>query len=347
MQIQLSENVPANSYNGEIEIIIKSSKTGQVLEHIRQPNIVKIFGKEILAQRMGHSKVWDPTGGTGNGAWVASGIDPDEDFAVKYILFGASFDENGAPLDTTDTRYYQTDQVTGTPIPITLGVGAEYNGGLINAVPITEPTRPLKRIERIYSEPTYQPSGTPLLQSDVRAMNNIMVFETTLTSEEYNGFGLTNSDFFTITEVALAAGREIDSVGSCECDPTTLFLEGRSDGTPITVNGNGTATVSVDGSDSAYVDTIKEGDQVKIVSLSDTEDDLGQVTPYYLVINKNVGGSDIVLDRAVVDSDGNGISGSLGIYRNTLRIFSHRILNTPFKKSESFEITCRWTIRMA
>ena len=121
-----------HSYDGEIEIIMLD-KQGRKVQHYRDHNIVKIFAKEILAHRMAHSKIWDPTANAGAGAWVASGIDPDEDFAAKYILFGASFDENGVPLDTTDDRYYTLDSVTGTYIPITLGVGAEYGGGLINA----------------------------------------------------------------------------------------------------------------------------------------------------------------------------------------------------------------------
>ena len=94
-------------------------------------------------------------------------------------------------------------------------------------------------------------------------MNNVVVMETTLEKEEYNGFGLTSSDFFTVTEVALAGGKELDSVGACECTPSELFLEGKSDGTAITVNATGTSTVSIDAADIAYINTIKEGDQVK------------------------------------------------------------------------------------
>lgn len=335
------------SYDGEIELIFKSTKTGKVLKQVREHNLVKIFAKEILSHRLHHTKIWDPNAGTGGGAWVANSIDPDEDFAAKYILFGASFDDGGAPLDTADPRYYTQDIVTGAFIPITLGVGAEFDGGLINAVPIAEPERPLKKVERIFFESSYQPAGTPLLQDDVRAMNNIVVLETTLRKEEYNGFGLTSSDFFTIAEVALAGGKELDSVGNCECAPKDIFLEGRTDGTSISVTANGTSTVTISPADAAFVDVISEGDQIKLVDANETAQDsssLDLITPHFLVISKAVGGSDIVLDRDVVDSTGALITGTIGVFKDTLRIFSHRVLKVPFKKSTDFEVVVRWRI---
>jgi len=335
------------SYNGILEFIIKSAHTGEIVDHIQDHNLVKIFAKEILAHRLAPTNIWDPTANTGEGAWVASGIDPDEDFSAKYIIFGASFDENGAPLDSADTRYYIVDTVTNTSIPIQLGVGAEYDGGLINAIPISEPLRPLKKVERVFFEPTYQPSGTPLLQDDVRAMNNVVVLETTLRKEEYNGFNLTDADYFTITEVALAGGKQLDAVGDCECDPADLFLEGRTDRSAISVNATGTATVTIDPDDISYTDVIKEGDQVQLVDVDDTAAaslTLDQVNNHFLVISKSVGGSDIELDRTPTDSDGNPITGQIGIFKNTLRIFSHRVLKTPFKKSADYEICCRWRI---
>jgi hypothetical protein len=317
----------ARTYQGEIELIFRSTRTGKVLKNHREHNLVKIFAKEIISHRIPHTKVWDPNAGSGAGAWVASGIDPDEDFAAKYILFGASFDDDGAPLDTADGRFYKQDPITGGFIPISLGVGAEYDGGLVNAVPIAEPGRPLKKVERIFFEPTYQPAGTPLLQDDVRAMNNVLVMETTLRKEEYNGFGLTSSDFFTISEIALAGGKELDSVGACECPPKDVFLEGRTNGTAITVTANGTSTVTIDPGDAAFVDVIKEGDQVKLVDANETAGDsssLDLITPHFLVTSKSVGGSDIVLDRDVVDSNNDPITGQVGIFRDTLRIFSPR-----------------------
>lgn len=335
------------TYKGEVEIIIKD-KAGRVIDQYRDPNIIKIFAKEIMAHRMAHSKVWDPNADTGAGAWVASGIDPLEEFSVKYIMFGASFDDDGAPLDTTDSRYYTFDPITGTTIPNRLGVGADYNGGLINAIPLADPDRPLKKIERIYFEPSYQPSGTPLLQEDVRAMNNILVLETTLRKEEYNGFGLTSSDFFTIAEVALAGGEELDTIGACDCVPRDLFKSGRStDGKAISINMTGASTVTIDSADASFVDTIKEGDQVfltaKDADPSDT-DPFNQVTPHYLVISKTVGGSDIILDRTPVDADNVALTGEAGLFRTTLRLFSHRILKQPVKKSADFEIIVRWRI---
>jgi hypothetical protein len=334
------------SYDGEVEIIIKDVH-GRVIDSQRHKNIIKIFAKETLSHRMPHSKVWDPNAGTGTGAWVSSGIDPLEEFSAKYIFFGASFDENGAPLDTVDPRYYSIDPVTGSTVPNQLGVGAEFDGGLINPIPLADPDRPLKKIERIFFEPSYQPSGTPLLQDDVRAMNNIVVLETTPRKDEYNGFGLTSSDFFTITEVALGAGTEMDFVGACDCIPRNLLMEGRADGKAITVNLSGSETITIDAADIAYVDTIKEGDQIKLLGADaavDDEDPFNQVTPYYLVISKATGGSDITLDRTPVDVDNVAITGQAGIFRTTMRLFSHRILRQPVKKSADFEIVVRWRI---
>jgi hypothetical protein len=340
--IAMSENV--NKYKGELEFIVKDIN-GQVIDTIRQPNIVKIFAKEILSHRLAPTRIWDPNASTGAGAWVTHSIDLEE-FSVKYITFGASFDQDGNPLDFSDPRYYSLDSVTGGYIPNNLGVGAEYDGGMINPIPIAEPSRPLKRIERVYFESSYQPAGTPLLQEDVRAINNVVVFETTLLKDEYNGFGLVPGDFFTITEVALVAAEEIDAVGACERDPRDIFLLGSSDGDALLAHASGTATISLDPSESE-VDLIKEGDQIKIVSAgstSATTQTEGQVNPYYLVISKSLGGRDIVLDRTPVDSDGDAIIGEIGVLRDGFRIMSHRILKSPIKKSESFEILVRWRI---
>lgn len=332
-------------YKGEVEIEIRD-KSGRIIEQRRENNLIKIFAKEILAHRLPYSKVWDPMGGTGSGAWVTHGIDLEE-FAAKYIVFGASFDTEGNPLDVADTRFYTPDAVAGGYIPNTLGVGAEYDGGLINAVPIAEPSRPLKRIERVYFEPSYQPAGTPLLQDDVRAMNNIVVLETTLQKDEYNGFGMTSNDYFTLTEVALVGAAEIDSVGACECNPRDIFLTGSS-GIGLLASASGAATITLDMS-VAEVDLIKEGDQIKIVKADTTaaaDEVMNQINPYYLVINKAIGGRDITLDRTPVDMDGTPLVGEIGVLRDGFRIFSHRILKTPVKKSGDFEIVIRWRIIM-
>lgn len=332
------------SYRGEIEFIFRDPVTKQEFRSYRERNLIKIQAKEVLAHRLPYNKVWDPTGGTGTGAWVSSGIDPLEELAAKYIVFGASFDSDGNPLDTSDDRFYTLDGASNAYVPIRLSPGAEYGGGLINPVPIAEPSRPLKRIERIYFESSYQPAGTPLLQDDVRALNNVVVMETTLRKDEYNGFGTTATDFFTITEVALVAGRELDAVGACECDPHDLFLEG-SGGDAIGATATGTATVTILPSESAYVDTIKEGDTVKLVQAGGTADSaeiLGQISPFYLVVSKVVGGSDVVLDRTPADSNGTPITGSVGLFKDGFRICSHRILTTPVKKSLDFEIVVRW-----
>lgn len=331
-------------YEGEIEFEIRD-RNGRTLDRRREPNIVKIFAKEILSHRLPYSKVWDPNASGGAGAWVSHNIDIDE-FAAKYIVFGASFDDSGNPLDAADTRYYTEDSVIGGFIPITLGTGAEYDGGLINAVPISEPTRPLKRIERVYFEPSYQPAGTPLLSEDVRAINNIVVLETTLLKSEYNGLGITSSDFFTLTEVALVGAEEVGSLGACECDPRDIFLTGNSGGSAFLASASGSATISLDPSETE-VNAIKEGDQIKIVAPGSTAEAdliLDQLNPYYLVINKALGGRDITLDRTPVDSDNVALTGDVGVLRDGFRIFSHRILKTPVKKSEDFEIVVRWRI---
>ncbi len=332
------------SYLGELEFEIRD-KHGRTLNRWREPNIIKIFAKEILSHRVPYSKVWDPNAGTGTGAWVAHDLDLDE-FALKYIVFGASFDQSGNPLDTADTRFYTQDSVSGSFVPISLGVGAEFDGGLINPIPITEPNRPLKRIERIYFEPSYQPAGTPLLQSDVRALNNVVVLETTLQKNEYNGLGNTVSNFFTLAEVALVGAAEIGSVGACDCNPRDIFLTGDTTGLAQLVHANGTATVNLDLSES-LVDLVKEGDQIKLVQAGTTaaaESTAGQISPYYLVMAKVLGGRDITLDRVPVDGDNVPLTGDLGLLRDGFRIFSHRILKSPVKKSEDFEIVVRWRI---
>lgn len=335
-------------FKGEVEIEYRD-RLGNVLHSHREPNLIKIFAKEILAHRLPHSRVWDPASSGGTGDWVSSGIDVLEELSAKYICFGASFDENNAPLDSSDDRFYTLDAASGAYVPVRLGAGAEFGGGLINAIPIAEPTRPLKRIERVYFEPSYQPAGTPLQQDDVRAMNNVVVMETTLRKDEYNGFGLTDSDFFTITEVALVAGKELGESGACECDPHDLFLEGSGDDA-IQATATGAATITIAPSESAYVNTIKEGDQVKIVAAGATvndDEDLDQISPFYLVISKAVGGSDITLDRTPVSSDGTPITGTIGVFKDGFRIFSHRILKSPVKKSADFEIVVRWRIIMS
>ena len=331
---------------GEVEFDIKD-KNGRIIDRIAlEPNIIKVFSKELLAHAMCPTQVWDPSAGTGSGAYVDSNIDTNEEFVARYIMFGASYDENGLPLDADDARFYTIDTVTGNSIPIKLQPGAFYGGGLINAIPISEPDRPLKRIETISFEPSYQPTGNPFISEDVRAMNNVVVFETTLLNSEYNGLGTTGSDYFTITEVVLVGGKKIETVGACECDPHTIFLEGRADGTALSILFSGGDVVTIDaGEDDADVAKIKEGDQIKIVDIGDTAGDtitISQESPFYLVVSKSATGRELTLDRTPVDVDNVALTGTAGIFRDTMRILSHRILKTPLKKSADFEITCRW-----
>jgi hypothetical protein len=340
----MKDSIEPKTYKGEIEFIVKD-KQGRVVQHIRQPNIIKIFAKEIFSHRIVHNKVWDPTANSSQGDWVTTGLNLD-DFSIKYICFGASFDNNYASLDTSDSRFYTYDNITGSYNPKQLGNGAEYDGGLINPIPIAEPNRPLKRIERVFFEPSYQPAGTPLLQSDVRAVNNIVVFETVLRQNEYNGYGLL-SDEFTITEVALVGAPEIGSVGSCDCDPHSLFLVGDTNGNPLPGVATGSATISLNDP----TNIIREGDQVKITHVNGTDgstsgDPVDQVTPYYLVLSKAGTGRDLVLDRTPVDVNGDPIplNYPVGVVRDDFRIFSHRILKVPLRKTSDYEVTCRWSL---
>jgi hypothetical protein len=163
--------------------------------------------------------------------------------------------------------------------------------------------------------------------------------------DEYNGFGLTDSDYFTICEVALVAGKKLDHVSACECDPHSLFMEGHSDGTPLSVIANGTDVITLDPSE-ALIDLIRTGDMIKLVSAggSIADDTLGQITPYYLVMDKLPGGRDIQLDRVPTDANQQVLVGQIGAYKDTMRIFAHRVLATPVKKSNNFEIITRWSI---
>jgi hypothetical protein len=345
--IRASDSYSGNNAQGLIEFVIRD-RQGRIIDTFVEPNLIKVFAKEIFANRIGHSEVWDPSASSGTGAWVSSGLDPNEDFSVKYVLFGASFDGDGIPLDTNDSRFYTTDPVTQLPVPIRLTPGADFGGGLINPVPISEPERPLKRIENIDFENSYQPAGNPLMTADTRAMNNIVLFETTLEVDEYNGLGTTGSDFFTITEVALAGGKKLDSVGACDCDPHEAFLEGSTNGDAFIGTFSGGNVVTLDASESdADISKIVEGDQVKLVDVGDTAGDpvsLDQVSDYYLLTAKSATGREITLDRVPVDSNNVPLTGQVGVFRDTLRIFSHRILRTPVKKSADLEILVRWRI---
>lgn len=342
--VELSDKL--NSGKGIIEFIVKD-KNGNII-NIHKENLIKINAKSMLSHRLPSTEIWDRNANTNSGGWVDRNVDPNEEYAPRYMILGASYDPDTlVPLDENDDRFYVVDIVTGRSEPIRLTPGAEYDGGLINAIPLAEPDRPLLRIENIDYEATYQPSGTPLMQDDVRALNNIILFESTITQDEYNGFGITNSDFFTITEVALVGGKKLDSIGTCEYTPKQLMFETSSSGDPLLVNFNGSDVISIDSSESE-VDLIKKGDQIKLISSDsslESQDELDQVNPYYLVMSKQEGGRDIQLDRVPVNSDGDLLaSGTYGIFRDTLKIFSHVILSNPVKKSVDFSITIRWRI---
>jgi hypothetical protein len=71
------------AYQGELEFEIRD-RHGRTLNKWREPNLIKIFAKEILSHRLPHSRVWDPNANTGAGDWVSHNLDLDE-FAAKYI----------------------------------------------------------------------------------------------------------------------------------------------------------------------------------------------------------------------------------------------------------------------
>ena len=375
-KVNLSDNVGIGEgkknygTRGVLEFIIKD-RNGNVIQHIVEENIVKIFAKEMLSHRLPSSEVWNPE----TGVWeTASNTYPIEEFAARYILLGASFDASGTPLGTNDARYYTTDTVTQQVIPIRLTPGASTDTSqgmeMINAIPISEPDRPLKKIERISFSNTYQPTSTPLVDESVRALNNIVTLETVIKTDEYNGFGgSAGNDFFTITEVVLAGGRKFDDVAQCGLIPEDLFLQcntlltspsaatacGAFD-EALAAIGNGTSVISLDSTET-NVDLIKAGDQIKLVNRGGVQgttnsagavvagySTLSQINPHYLVVSKLPGGRDIELDRVPVDSSGSAITGAIGVFRDTMKIFSQRILSTPVRKSSSFEITIRWNI---
>jgi hypothetical protein len=180
--------------------------------------------------------------------------------------------------------------------------------------------------------------------------------ETVLRINEYNGFGVTDNDIFTITEVALAGGHKFDTVGSCNLTPSDLFLIGVPPSTgstagdehvAVAVVTNGTNVVTISDSEpTSSLTAFKEGGQIKLVSRGGTQSDhdtLNQVNPYYLVTEYN-GGRDLVLDRVPVDDQNNPLTGDAGVFDASLRLFSHRILSFPVQKSANFEITVRWNI---
>ena len=343
--IVVADRLGRDEFRGEIEFEVKD-RHGRIIHTHREPNLIKIFSKEMLSHRIAPTSVWDPAA-AGTGAYVPSQVDLGDEFSIKYVLLGASFDENGIPMGPDDTRYYSKDPVTGAYVPNALEPGATDDGGLINAIPIAEPDRPLKRVESVYFEPSYQPTSVPLLDSDVRAMNNVLVIETTLEVDEYNGMGLTDSDYFTITEVALAGGVELGSVGTFECVPSELFLEGSSDADAIAITMNGSNVVTIDAGDAGDASVVADGDQIKLVTAGSTvgtQGSLGDVSPYYLVTDKSETGLEVTLDRVPVTAEGVAMTGSAGMFRDTLRLFSHRILSYPVQKSGSLEITIRWRI---
>ena len=347
-KLNVSDNY--NTYKGTIEIIIKD-RSGHVVDRIIEPNLIKVFAKEMISHRLPYSKYWSPTANSGAGGWVNTNIDPNEEFSIKYMLFGASFDGDNSPIEgQADNRFYRFDTVSSSYVALSPSVGASNDGDLINPIPINAASgRPIKKIEKVSFAPSYQPADSPLVDDKVRAINNVVVFETTLRAHEYNGFGVSDGEYFLITEIALAGGRLV-SEGACECPPQYLFLEGVGGAHDISLDAeaNGGPTVTIDSSVSINdVNRFKIGDQVLVVGRAgsaETYDKLGQVNAHYLVTDKLSGGRELQLDRTPVDINGDPITGQIGVYRNTLRLFNHKIISQPYKKSIVYEVTIKWSI---
>lgn len=344
MTVTIKEKIDTKGVAGYFHVIVRCAKTGEIVtEHINK-NIIKIFAKESIAHSIVPANIWDPIGSV----WTPHSLDL-ELYRPRYIVLGASFDENQLPISGIDSRYYNQDNINGGFIPKQLTPGATNNGGLINAVPIASPSRPLKRIEKIWFEPSYQPAGSPNLYDDIRAINNVVVFQTTLLSHEYNGISGTSGDFLTITEGALVAAPEVPVLGACECDPRTIFLTGDSNGLAFGAIASGGSTITLDNS-VVNINDIKEGDQIKIVDYGaspNTTSTLNQPNQYYLVINKSIGGHDVTLDRTLVDTTNTPITGNVGVLRDDFKMISHRILSSPVKKTADFIIDLRWLLTFA
>lgn len=336
---------------GKLEIIIKD-KNGNVIDRRIDHNIIKIFMKDHIPHTLAYPYVWDPTGGTGEGDWVANVLNHADLYHPKYIILGAAFDTSpssyGSPLSTNDADYYETDPISGQKSPKTLYSGAEYGGGLIKPIPIkVSDGRPLKRIESATTElATYQPPGTPYLRNDVRALFNVLKLQTTLEIDEYNGFSDTYN-YFDICEVALVSGPAFGaSVSDCDCDPEQLFLLGDgcvyNDGGATTVDAMevtltaGSTILTLSNADNA--DCIYPGDQIKLIAPGYT-----QTTQHYLVYSKS--GNQLTLDRVPKDDQNVNLpSGTYTMWVDRHRILCHRILESPFSKTSALEVTIIWNI---
>ena len=345
MKLQNNYNISQNT-SGEIELLFKN-KHGQIVDKKVFHNIIKIYMKDHIAHTLPYPYVWDPTGGTGSGDWVTNDVNRDL-FFPKYIIIGAAYDTStanyGAPLNTNDTDYYKTDPISGQKVPITLYSGDTYNG-LIKAIPINVSNNiPLKRIENISFDATYQPPGTPYLRSDVRAMYNIVSFKTTLTTSEYNGFGGSYTSF-DICELALVSGPAFDSsVSDCDCDPHTLFMMG--DGGNYDTGASAVSPIDisiVEGSNiitlanASNANYIYEGDQIKLISTH------SMISEYYLVMNKS--GATLTLDRVPKDDTNTNLpSGNYTMWVDRFRMLAHSILPQPFSKTSALEVDITWKI---
>ena len=135
------ESFKTEDMAGYVHITVKNVVTGEIVSDTIDKNIIKIFAKESISHSIVPQNLWDPIGT----AWVPHALDL-ELYRPRYIVFGAAFDENQQPVSGVDNRYYEPDTISGGFRAITLTPGATFGGGLINAVPIASPDRPLKRV---------------------------------------------------------------------------------------------------------------------------------------------------------------------------------------------------------
>lgn len=333
--IHILDRHPTTNTHGTIQIITKN-KHGQTIKTHTQTNTLKTHLKETLTHQIQPNNLWNPNANNGTGAWQPNTTKLDRT-TPRYIILGASYDTNGNPIQN-DPRYYTTNnQNQTTPIKIT--PGNTHPNLLINPIPINTPNRPLKKIQNIYLTNTYQPAGTPTLQTDTQALNTTITFETTLQTEEYNGITGIGQDHFTITEIGIATGPEEYTTNPteavCEKLPHELFQN------TYNVNLTGTATVVID--TTTDTTTLHQGDQVQITDPTGTT----QLNNYYLIIHKTPGGHDITLDRIPTDTNGNPITGATTLIQNNMQIIAHRILTYPQTKNINTELTIRWSLHIA
>lgn len=296
---------------GRLTMRIRNTITGEE-STISDNNIIKVAAKEVMAINLAPPRVWDPN----EQEWVDNSL--SDDMSVRYMWFG-----------------------TGSTSM--LSSSFNYDGSLQEPILISTLT-PLKRIESVYLNNSYQPSGNPYNHDDVRAILNEIVFETVMKADEYNELPDTSGSDVILAEAGLVAARELPVDDDCGCAPDILFLGTENDGTAIPITFSGSEVVTINVSSSKHT-TIKAGDQIKIVASgtlkTDMHDVIEQHNPYYTVVEKLTNGRDLLLDRIPRNADNDILTGSAGIFRVGHRLICYKKIPV-FRKSFPLEITFSW-----